>query len=95
MIKIAFRNFFSNFKLSLLVILGSMIATMLVVGALSLNDSVDSWFNSKLRNNFGNIDIVAKDKSDTFFFPKTLNVEQVEKYLNKYKNKPNGRCCSL
>ncbi|HCF37519.1 MAG TPA: ABC transporter permease, partial [Thermosipho africanus] len=86
MIKIAFRNFFSNFKLSLLVILGSMIATMLVVGALSLNDSVDSWFNSKLRNNFGNIDIVAKDKSDTFFFPKTLNVEQVEKYLNKYKN---------
>ncbi|MBB6062149.1 putative ABC transport system permease protein [Thermosipho japonicus] len=86
MIKIAFRNFFSNFKLSLLVILGSMIATMLVVGALSLNDSVNSWFNSKLRNNFGNIDIVAKDKSDTFFFPKTLNVEQVEKYLNKYKN---------
>ena len=84
--KIAFRNFFLNWKMSLLVILGTMIATMLVVGALSLNDSVDAWFAQKILKNFGHIDIVAKDKSDTFFFPKTLDVENVNKYFNKLKD---------
>lgn len=84
--KIAFRNFFLNWKMSLLVILGTMIATMLVVGSLSLNDSVDAWFAQKILKNFGNIDIVAKDKSDTFFFPKTLDVNKVSEYFDKLKN---------
>ncbi|MDK2886577.1 MAG: putative transport system permease protein [Thermosipho sp. (in: thermotogales)] len=83
--KIAFRNFFLNWKMSLLVILGTMIATMLVVGALSLNDSVNAWFAQKILRNFGNIDIVAKDKSDTFFFPKALDVENVDEYFSKLK----------
>ena len=50
--KIAVRNFLKNWKISILVILGTMIATMLIVGALSLNDSVDNWFNEKIENNF-------------------------------------------
>ncbi|APT72391.1 ABC transporter permease [Thermosipho sp. 1063] len=87
MFKIPFRNVIKNWKKSLLVILGSMIATMLVVGALSLNDSVNNWFANKIKNNFGNIDIVAKDKSDTFFFPKTLNITKISKYLDKLKEK--------
>ncbi|SHH28321.1 ABC transporter permease [Thermosipho atlanticus] len=83
--KIAFRNFFLNWKMSLLVILGTMIATMLVVGALSLNDSVDAWFAQKILRNFGSVDIVAKDKKDTFFFPKALDVEKVGDYFQKLK----------
>ncbi|ABR30889.1 ABC transporter permease [Thermosipho melanesiensis] len=86
MVKIPVRNIIKNWKTSLLVILGSMIATMLVVGALSLNDSVDNWFAQKIKNNFGNIDIVAKDKSDTFFFPRTLDVNKISQMLSYLKS---------
>ncbi|MBO8161197.1 MAG: FtsX-like permease family protein [Thermosipho sp. (in: Bacteria)] len=85
MFKISFRNFLLNWKMSLLVILGTMIATMLVVGALSLNDSVDAWFAQKIVKNFGHIDIVAKDKKDTFFFPRALDIEKTSQYFDRLK----------
>ncbi|QTA38921.1 FtsX-like permease family protein [Thermosipho ferrireducens] len=85
MFKIAARNFLRNWKISVLVILGTMIATMLIVGALSLNDSVNSWFEKKIENNFGKIDLILKDKSDSFFFPKPLDVKFVSEYLEKMK----------
>jgi len=42
-LKIAFRNFAKHWKIGLLAILGTFVATMLLIGGLSLNDSVNIY----------------------------------------------------
>ncbi|HOH54102.1 MAG TPA: hypothetical protein PLN23_07870, partial [Fervidobacterium sp.] len=74
--KIAFRNFSKHWKVGLLAILGTMVATMLLVGGLSLGDSVGIYLKDKVEKNFGSIDLIIKDKSDTIYFPKGLDVEK-------------------
>ncbi len=80
--KIAFRNFSKHWKVGLLAILGTMVATMLLVGGLSLGDSVGIYLKDKVEKNFGSIDLIIKDKSDTIYFPKGLDVEKINTLLS-------------
>jgi len=79
--KIAFRNFSKHWKVGLLAILGTMVATMLLVGGLSLGDSVGIYLKDKVEKNFGSIDLIIKDKADTIYFPKGLDVEKMNTLL--------------
>ncbi|MGB4262743.1 MAG: FtsX-like permease family protein [Fervidobacterium sp.] len=81
-VKIAFRNFTKHWKVGLLAILGTMVATMLLVGGLSLGDSVGIYLKNKVEKNFGSIDLIIKDKADTIYFPKGLDVEKMNTFLN-------------
>ncbi|WP_448374628.1 FtsX-like permease family protein [Fervidobacterium sp.] len=83
-LKISFRNFTKHWKVGLLAILGTMVATMLLVGGLSLNDSVSAYLQEKITKNFGEVDFVIKDKADTIFLPKAVNKERIEELLKKY-----------
>lgn len=83
-VKISFRNFIKHWKVGLLAILGTMVATMLLVGGLSLNDSVSAYLHQKLTKNFGDVDLIIKDKADTIFLPKAVNAESVELLLKQY-----------
>jgi len=83
-LKISFRNFIKHWKVGLLAILGTMVATMLLVGGLSLNDSVSAYLHEKLTKNFGEVDLIIKDKADTIFLPKAVNAESVESLLKQY-----------
>lgn len=82
--KIAFRNFTKHWKIVLLAIMGTMVATMLLVGGLSLNDSVQRYLLTKIERNLGKIDLIVKDKADTIFFPKALNPEKIESFLRQF-----------
>ncbi|MGC8954468.1 MAG: ABC transporter permease [Fervidobacterium sp.] len=82
-LKIAFRNFTKHWKVGLLAILGTFVATMLLVGGLSLNDSVNTYLKQKIMKNFGKIDLVIKDKSDTIFLPKAVSSNKVENVLKQ------------
>ena len=86
--KIAFRNFSKHWKVGLLAILGTMVATMLLVGGLSLGDSVGIYLKDKVEKNFGSIDLIIKDKADTIYFPKGLDVEKMNTLL---RNNPDIR----
>ncbi|MGB9795626.1 FtsX-like permease family protein [Fervidobacterium gondwanense] len=81
---ISFRNFVKHWKIGLLAILGTMVATMLLVGGLSLNDSVSSYLEEKINKNFGEVDFILKDKADTIFLPKALDLERVTEFLKNY-----------
>ncbi|MFN3328945.1 MAG: ABC transporter permease, partial [Fervidobacterium pennivorans] len=83
-LKISFRNFIKHWKVGLLAILGTMVATMLLVGGLSLNDSVSNYLRQKLTKNFGDVDLIIKDKADTIFLPKAVNKESIETLLKEY-----------
>lgn len=83
-LKIAFRNFAKHWKIGLLAILGTFVATMLLIGGLSLNDSVNIYLKQKITKNFGKIDLVIKDKSDTIFLPKAINSDKVEIALKQF-----------
>ncbi|ODN30028.1 ABC transporter permease [Fervidobacterium thailandense] len=83
-LKIAFRNFTKHWKIVLLAIMGTMVATMLLVGGLSLNDSVQRYLQTKIERNLGKIDLIVKDKADTIFFPKALNPEKIESFLHEF-----------
>lgn len=83
-LKIALRNFSKHWKISLLAILGTFVATMLLVGGLSLNDSVSFYLSQKISKNFGKIDLVIKDKADTIFLPKAIDVKKVEQALKEF-----------
>lgn len=81
LLKIVLRNVSKHWNIVLLAILGTFVATMLLVGGLSLNDSVRNYLRNKITKNFGKIDLVIRDKSDTIFLPKAIRVENVEKIL--------------
>lgn len=83
-LRIALRNFVKHWGVALLAILGTMVATMLLVGGLSLNDSVQKYLQTKIRRNLGKIDIVVKDKADTIFFPRALKLEKLEAYVRRF-----------
>ena len=52
-LKLSFRNFLKNLKLSIFLIIGTMISSALIVGALSVNDSIKMWNERKITENFG------------------------------------------
>lgn len=83
-LKIALRNFTKHWKIVLLAIMGTMVATMLLVGGLSLNDSVQRYLLTKIERNLGKIDLIVKDKADTIFFPRALNPEKIESFLRQF-----------
>ncbi len=83
--KISFRNFLKHWRVTMLIILGSMIATILMVGGLSVNDSVSKFLRDKVLKNFGSIDIVAREKTDTIFLPKELDLEKSLPILENLK----------
>ncbi len=83
--KIAIRNFIKHWRVTILIIIGSMIATILMIGGLSVNDSVSKFLSDKVLKNFGSIDIVAREKTDTIFLPKELDLEKAVPVLESSK----------
>jgi len=82
-VKVALRNFLGNMKTSIIAILGLSITLSLVVGALSLSDSIEIWKLKKLEENFGVADAYAEPKVTSFVFgfqmPKKIAEEEVER----------------
>ncbi|PLV59406.1 FtsX-like permease family protein [Thermotoga sp. KOL6] len=66
-LKIAWRNFTKNLRISFVVILGLAISLSLVTGAFSLSDSINAWKWERIRKNFGKVDAVAEPKNPSFF----------------------------
>ncbi len=83
--QIAIRNFIKHWRVTILIIIGSMIATILMIGGLSVNDSVSKFLSDKVLKNFGSIDIVAREKTDTIFLPKELDLEKALPVLESSK----------
>jgi putative ABC transport system permease protein len=67
-LKIALRNFTKNLKTSLVVVLGLAISLSLVIGSLTLSDSISAWKRERIEENFGVADAVAEPKSPSFLF---------------------------
>jgi len=56
MAKMAFRNIFRRKIDTALIIIGSCIGTALITGAFSMNDSMESFIYSQIKNSYGEID---------------------------------------
>ncbi|PLV56823.1 ABC transporter permease [Thermotoga sp. SG1] len=67
-LKIAIRNFTKNLKTSFIVVLGLAISLSLVIGSLTLSDSINAWKQERIEENFGVADAVAEPKSPSFLF---------------------------
>ncbi len=64
--KMSFRNIFRRKANTLLVVAGSMIGTALIVGSLAMNDSLERFIYSQIRETLGEIDqvVVTSAESD-------------------------------
>ncbi len=85
-LKISLKNLKRNIFDVLILIVGSMIATALIGGSLSLNDTVVHHNLEKIRKNFGNIDIiVSKGGSFMMIFPSSrfFNRVEIENFLDE------------
>ncbi|RKX37167.1 MAG: hypothetical protein DRP19_02085 [Thermotogae bacterium] len=78
-LKIVIRNFIKSWKSTLLTICGAMICSALVIGSLSLNDSVSSWNQSKIQNNFGRADAYVISRSSSMFFTPPIQPDSIER----------------
>lgn len=70
-LKFALRNFIKKWELTILLIIGAIIPSLLTVSSLSLNDSIQAYKYSQIEKNFGEADAyIANNKSSLFFsFP--------------------------
>jgi len=76
--RIAFRNFLMRFKSTLVLIIGMSIPAMLLVGGLSLNDTVKNWIVKSLKNNFGPADISVENPRNNIFVRLALDQQIVD-----------------
>lgn len=77
-VKIAFRNFLMRFKSTFVLIVGMSIPAMLLVGGLSLNDTVANWINRSLKENFGPADVYVENPRNNIFVRLTLDQQTVD-----------------
>ncbi|WP_448535568.1 FtsX-like permease family protein [Pseudothermotoga sp.] len=77
-VKIAMRNFLMRFKSTFVLIVGMSIPAMLLVGGLSLNDTVANWINRSLKENFGPADVYVENPRNNIFVRLTLDQQTVD-----------------
>ncbi|MEJ5230354.1 MAG: FtsX-like permease family protein [Pseudothermotoga sp.] len=67
-LKISLRNFLMHLKAIFALIVGLSVPSMLLVGGLSLNDTVGSWIKRSFEKNFGKADAYAENPKSNVFF---------------------------
>lgn len=85
-VKVALRNFLGNMKTSIIAIVGLSITLSLVVGALSLSDSIEAWKLKKLEENFGVADAYAEPRMTSFVFNLQLSKKIDEEEIERLKD---------
>lgn len=83
LLKIAFRNFSTHFKSVLVLMLGIGVPSMLIVGGLSLNDSISRLIEKSFSTNFGVADAYVENRQNNIFFKLPLD----RTVLNELKNR--------
>lgn len=83
LLKIAFRNFSTHFKSALVLMLGIGVPSMLIVGGLSLNDSISRLIEKSFSTNFGVADAYVENRRNNIFFKLPLD----QMILDELKNR--------
>lgn len=65
--KFAFRNFLKRWQVSILLLLGAIIPSLLTVSSLSLNDSIVSYRKTQVEVNFGQADAFVVNNRTSLF----------------------------
>ncbi|AEH51438.1 ABC transporter permease [Pseudothermotoga thermarum] len=86
-LKIAFRNFKAHFKTAFVLILGISIPSMLIVGGLSINDSIKNWVVSSFSKNFGPADAYVENRRNNIFMKFSLDEQIVSSIASHEKVK--------
>ncbi|OQY09525.1 MAG: hypothetical protein B6I29_03160 [Marinitoga sp. 4572_148] len=79
-LKISFRNIFRIKRESFLMILGSMIGTAFIIGALGMNDSFKNYIYKSVDLYFGEIDEVINSKT-------SIDYKKIEPFIKKLEEK--------
>ncbi|HBT51445.1 MAG TPA: hypothetical protein DEA49_04955 [Petrotoga sp.] len=102
--KFALRNFLKRWQVSILLVLGAIIPSLLTVSSLSLNDSIVSYRKTQVEVNFGQADAFIVNNRTSLFFsfplsqmilddiksdPKIKNILPVSESLGRIEH--NGR----
>ncbi|MEN3008038.1 FtsX-like permease family protein [Pseudothermotoga sp.] len=83
LLKIAFRNFSMRFKTTLVLILGICVPSMLLVGGLSLNDSISRFMEKSFSTNFGAADAYVENRRNNIFFKLPFDQEILDELKNE------------
>jgi len=67
-LKFALRNFIKKWELTILLIIGAIIPSLLTVSSLSLNDSIQAYRHSQIERNFGEVDAYIVNNNSNMFF---------------------------
>lgn len=81
--KIAFRNFRMHIKTALVLIVGIGVPAMLIVGGLSINDTIANWITSSFSKNFDPADAFVENRRNNIFMKMALD-EQVVSSLKDF-----------
>lgn len=81
--KIAFRNFRMHIKTALVLIVGIGVPAMLIVGGLSINDTIANWITSSFSKNFNPADAFVENRRNNIFMKMALD-EQVVSSLKDF-----------
>lgn len=81
--KTAFRNFLMRFKSVFVLIFGVGVPSMLLVGGLSLNDSVSRYIERSFSANFGTADAYVENRRNNIFFKMPLDQRIIDELKNK------------
>ncbi|MGB9922600.1 MAG: FtsX-like permease family protein [Pseudothermotoga sp.] len=76
-LKIAFRNFRMHIKTALVLIVGIGVPAMLIVGGLSINDTIANWITSSFSKNFGSADAFVENRRNNIFMKMVLDEQTV------------------
>jgi len=66
-LKISFRNFLMHFRSVFALIIGLSVPSMLLVGGLSLNDTISNWIRGSFEKNFGVVDAYVENQRSNIF----------------------------
>ncbi|HOK84578.1 MAG TPA: FtsX-like permease family protein, partial [Pseudothermotoga sp.] len=76
-LKIAFRNFRMHIKTALVLIVGIGVPAMLIVGGLSINDTIANWITSSFSKNFDPADAFVENRRNNIFMKMVLDEQTV------------------
>lgn len=82
-LKISWRNFLMHLRSVLALIVGLSVPSMLLVGGLSLNDTIANWIKRSLDENFGVADAYIENPRGNIFFRSPLDQQIVESIRNR------------
>ncbi len=83
-IKIAFRNFKMHMKTAFVLILGVGVPSMLIVGGLSINDTIKNWITSSFSESFDPADAYVESRRSNIF----LKVSLENRILDALREQP-------